>query len=74
MNRRMNGRMVIVTGAAGGIGAASVQTLRDMGAEVLACDVTLGAERHLDVADADGWREVAGTFNRVDGSGSTPSG
>jgi len=67
MNLRMNGRTVIVTGAAGGIGAASVQALRNAGAEVLACDVTPGAERHLNVADADSWREVVGTLDRVDG-------
>jgi 3alpha(or 20beta)-hydroxysteroid dehydrogenase len=64
---RLDGKLVIVTGAAGGIGAASVAVLRTAGAEVVACDVTPGAEHHLDVADLDSWGAVVGRLERVDG-------
>jgi 3alpha(or 20beta)-hydroxysteroid dehydrogenase len=59
--------LIIVTGAAGGIGAASAAVLRAAGAEVVACDVSSGAERHLDVADPAAWRELLAPLERVDG-------
>ncbi len=64
---RLDGRLIIVTGAAGGIGAASVAVLRTAGAEVVACDVAPGAEQHLDVADPDSWAAVVAPLERVDG-------
>jgi 3alpha(or 20beta)-hydroxysteroid dehydrogenase len=64
---RLDGKVIIVTGAAGGIGAASVAVMRTAGAEVVACDVTPGAERHLDVADPDDWGAVVAPLERVNG-------
>ena len=64
---RLEGKLIIVTGAAGGIGAASAAVLRAAGADVVACDVTPGAERHLDVADPECWQELVAPLDRVDG-------
>lgn len=64
---RFDGKVIIVTGAAGGIGAASVAVLRTAGAEVLAGDVTPEAEHHLDVADLASWQDLVSRLDRVDG-------
>lgn len=62
------GRRYVVTGAASGIGAATVAALADAGATVLAADHAWGDDESvrdhvervaLDVADARGWGELA---------------
>jgi len=53
--------MIIVTGAAGGIGAATVEVLRARGDEVLGLDLRDG----FDVTDPEAWATLAG--ERVDG-------
>jgi 3alpha(or 20beta)-hydroxysteroid dehydrogenase len=65
--RRLDGRVVVVTGAAQGQGAAEVDVLRAAGATVVAVDVQEPAgdepgvlHRRLDVADPDGWAELVG--------------
>lgn len=63
----LEGKIVIVTGAAGGIGAASVVALRRAGATVIAADVASGADQHLDVADAESWRRLVAPLERIDG-------
>jgi 3alpha(or 20beta)-hydroxysteroid dehydrogenase len=60
-------RVVIVTGAAGGIGRATAGLLRERGAAVVGVDVAPGADRVLDVSDAASWRELAGDLARIDG-------
>jgi 3alpha(or 20beta)-hydroxysteroid dehydrogenase len=70
----LNGKVILVTGAASGQGACEVQALVQAGATVLACDQewpqasldpgrlagTGQIVRHdLDVADPDGWNTVA---------------
>jgi 3alpha(or 20beta)-hydroxysteroid dehydrogenase len=65
--RRLDGRVVVVTGAAQGQGAAEVDVLRAAGATVVAADVQdhAGAvdepgllRRRLDVGDPDGWAHL----------------
>ena len=76
---RAEGKVVVVTGAAGGQGAAEAQALAAEGATVIASDLQeadpeLGAGiayRRLDVSQADDWRTLgawlAETHGRVDG-------
>ncbi|MFE5884013.1 SDR family NAD(P)-dependent oxidoreductase [Streptomyces hydrogenans] len=69
---RLAGKVVVVTGAARGQGAAEVTALRREGATVVATDVN-GTEgvRRLDVTLADDWTELAGwlgdTYGAVHG-------
>ena len=78
MSGALQGRVVVVTGAAQGQGAAEVGVLRAAGATVVAVDVqdVEGADngvvrRRLDVADPDSWAalidELGGRFGVVHG-------
>jgi NAD(P)-dependent dehydrogenase (short-subunit alcohol dehydrogenase family) len=51
------GKIAIVTGGAGGIGAAAVMALRGAGCHVEAFDIA-GAARHVDVTDPDAVRQA----------------
>ena len=76
---RMDGKVVIVTGAYRGIGRAVTERLADEGAQVIAVDVVPGAEfdkstisfRTMDVSRLDEWEDLAGhardRFGRLDG-------
>jgi 3alpha(or 20beta)-hydroxysteroid dehydrogenase len=69
---RLDGKVVVVTGAASGQGAAEAELLASEGAVVVATDVAPGdGVRTLDVADADGWHALADELEaghgRVDG-------
>lgn len=76
---RMQGKVVIVTGAYRGIGRAVAERLAEEGAEVLAVDVIPDAEydrpnitfQAMDVSRLDAWERLAGqvreTFGRLDG-------
>ena len=61
------GKTVIVTGAAGGIGSATVAALRAAGATVIGGDVASAAEHRLDVADPAAWAALVEPLKRVDG-------
>jgi 3alpha(or 20beta)-hydroxysteroid dehydrogenase len=75
---RVEGKVVVVTGAAGGQGAAEARALAHEGARVIATDIApedpeLGdgiVYRRLDVAREEGWRELASwledAYGRVD--------
>ncbi len=75
---RVEGKIVVVTGAAGGQGAAEATALAGEGATVIATDLeppALGGERivcrALDVTSDDAWRSTAdwlrAQYGRVDG-------
>ena len=69
---RLAGKVVVVTGAARGQGAAEVTALRREGATVVATDVNgRDGVRRLDVTLADDWTELAGwlgdTYGAVHG-------
>ena len=70
MSGRVEGKIVVVTGAGRGQGEAEVAALRKHGATVLACDVE-GGEFRLDVADPASWEGLAAYIKehhgRVDG-------
>jgi 3alpha(or 20beta)-hydroxysteroid dehydrogenase len=55
----LEGKVVVVTGAARGQGAAEVDALRAAGATVVATDVLVLEGRHLDVTSVDEWAELA---------------
>lgn len=72
-------RVVLVSGAAGGLGAAAVQRLRTEGAIVVASDVAVPGESinddltvNLDVSDPKRWAavvaEILERFGRLDGA------
>jgi NAD(P)-dependent dehydrogenase (short-subunit alcohol dehydrogenase family) len=70
----MNGRVVVVTGASQGQGAAEARALRDAGASVIAVDVRDPVEpldgvayRRLDVSSADDWAALAADLDIVHG-------
>ncbi|HTX08670.1 MAG TPA: SDR family oxidoreductase [Solirubrobacteraceae bacterium] len=79
MSGRVQDRVIVVTGAARGQGAAEVAALHAEGAVLIAADIESRAgtgpdrlhPRQLDVTDPVGWRALADwaqeTFGRVDG-------
>lgn len=55
---RLDGKIAIVTGAASGIGRASVELFRRQGAAVVGADITEGADFHLDAGDEQQVRDL----------------
>ena len=55
---RLSGKVAIVTGAASGIGKASVELFRAEGAEVIGADVSDGADLRVDAGDEDQVRSL----------------
>ncbi len=51
LSGRLAGRVALVTGARGGIGAAIVKRFAEEGAQVVGADIGEGAELHCDVSD-----------------------
>ena len=72
----LTGRVIVVTGAAQGQGAAHASVLRARGATVVAADIKPQADsadplfltRHLDVADPASWTSLAGELRERFGS------
>jgi 3alpha(or 20beta)-hydroxysteroid dehydrogenase len=72
---RVAGKVVVVTGAGQGQGAAEARLLAAEGATVIGCDLKPepaeelpGVDyRQLDVTDADAWAALAAGLDRVDG-------
>lgn len=72
--QRMQGKIALVTGAAGGIGLATARRLRDEKAIVIAADIQdlleplEGVEFvHLDVSSENAWAEMAGRIQEKHG-------
>jgi NAD(P)-dependent dehydrogenase (short-subunit alcohol dehydrogenase family) len=59
---RLSGRVAVVTGAASGIGKATVELFRSEGATVLGADVSQGADVH---ADAGSEKDVESLIDQV---------
>src|SRR5262249_13724648 len=59
---RLSDRPVLVTGAAGAIGAAICRAILDAGGQGIGCDLTRGAhvEHVLDVTREDDWQAMIG--------------
>src|SRR5262245_58688950 len=70
---RLSDRPVLVTGAAGAIGAAICQAILDAGGEAIGCDLTRGehVEHILDVTREDEWQA---TIGRIVASGRSLTG
>jgi NAD(P)-dependent dehydrogenase (short-subunit alcohol dehydrogenase family) len=63
---RLGGRVCVVSGASGGIGAATVECFQREGATVVGVDLRAGAPGDLSLqADVTDETEVAGVFQRV---------
>ncbi|WCB93286.1 3-alpha-(or 20-beta)-hydroxysteroid dehydrogenase [Baekduia alba] len=66
-----DGRVVLVTGAGGGIGSATVAALRAAGADVVGADIAGGCDVRLDVTDPASWQEAVAAAvtrgGRIDG-------
>ncbi|MFE2420878.1 SDR family NAD(P)-dependent oxidoreductase [Streptomyces hokutonensis] len=66
--KRLLGRVVVVTGAAGGQGAAEAEALTREGARVIATDVTQAPGcRRLDVTSEKDWAELAADLREAYG-------
>src|SRR6185312_3126596 len=73
---RVDGKVIVITGAAGGQGAAEANALTAEGATVVATDVkdpieelAPGVEFHLhDVASEESWAELAGKVREAHGT------
>ena len=59
--------VIIVTGAASGIGAATAAAAARSGETVIGADIAEAAERRLDVADPESWARLVAPLERVDG-------
>jgi NAD(P)-dependent dehydrogenase (short-subunit alcohol dehydrogenase family) len=58
--QRLAGKVAIVTGAASGIGKASVELFRSEGATVVGADIGAGADVRADAGDENGIRDLIG--------------
>lgn len=66
---RFGGKVVVVTGAGGGIGTAIAQRFATEGAHVIVCDATLeSAQPTTDAIISAGWSSSAAAFDVADGT------
>ena len=66
---RLAGKVVLVTGAAGAVGAAVAEAVRRVGGQAIKTDLPgrAGIDHVLDVTSEDDWRRVIGGIGRLDG-------
>ena len=71
MTARLDGKVVLVTGAASGIGAAATRLVRDRGGVAIATDIQGSFDHHLDVTNPAQWDHVIASavaeHGRIDG-------
>lgn len=71
MTARLDGKVIVVTGAASGIGAAAVSLIRERGGIAVATDKAKGCDYLLDVTEAQQWESVVDAVvsrhGRIDG-------
>lgn len=67
---RMNGKVVLITGAAGTIGGAIAQMIEREGGRALRTDLPAhkGQDYALDVTSEENWQQVAGAISRQHGA------
>ncbi len=71
MSARVDGKVILVTGAASGIGAATARMISERGGVPVATDIQTGQDHLLDVTNPDHWDDaIAATVakhGRIDG-------
>ena len=71
MSARLDGKVVLITGAASSIGAATVDLVRERGGTAVATDKAAGTDYLLDVTEPDQWDKVIASvvarYGRIDG-------
>ena len=64
---QLEGKRIVVTGAARGIGELAAATFRDRGADVVTIDLTGEVDHHCDVSDADRVEAVFAAIGPITG-------
>lgn len=71
MISRLDGKVILVTGAASGIGLAAARLIRESGGIAIASDIAAGADIALDVTDPRAWDDaisgIVAEHGRLDG-------
>ncbi|MBV9349088.1 MAG: SDR family oxidoreductase [Pseudolabrys sp.] len=64
---RLDGKVILVSGAKGAIGSAIGAAVTRAGGRALGADIAAGADHQLDVTSEADWRRVTQSLDRLDG-------